>query len=120
MSFSFGSFNRDFLFELPESIEGVYLKMTEAEEKYGGDIIPVIGYGISKNTSETAVSEENGWIATEEEHINVPAHQIPQLREMMNSKDAVAMCKKGKMGAMIVHYSNQYGDQIKLRWIDRK
>lgn len=120
MAFSFSKFNKDFLFDLPESIIGVYLKPAEAEEKYGEGTIHIIAYGISENHSETAVSERNGWIATEEEIINVPQHQIPDIEAMMQDPTAVKLTKDGKLGAQIVHYTNKYGDQIKFKWVDCK
>lgn len=120
MGFSFSSFNREFLFDLPDNIQGVYLKIAEAEEKYGDEVIPVIGFGINKNDNPDAITKENPWIATPEEHINVPPHQIVQIRDMMESDEAVSLCKRGKMGAVIVSYSNQYGEQLKFRWVDRK
>lgn len=120
MSFSFAKFNKEFLFELPSSITGVYLKPVEAEEKYGEGIIPVIGYGVSTNKSPNAVSAENAWIATDEEFINVPLFQLPEIQAMMEDRNAVSLTKQGKLGAQIVHYTNQYGDQIKFKWVDRK
>lgn len=119
MSFSFSSFNHEFVFDLPENIQGVYLKIAEAEEKYGAEVIPVIGFGISTNKSPKAVSAQNAWIATAEEYINVPLFQLPEIQAMLDDRNAVNLCKQGKMGAYIEHYTNAYGDQLKFRWADR-
>lgn len=119
MAFSFGSFNKEFLFEIPQEIQGVYLKIAEAEEKYDDTIIPVIAFGISTNKSPKAVSERNAWIVTDEEFINVPLFQLPEIEKMMADRNAVNFCKQGHMGAIIQHYQNSYGDQLKFVWCDR-
>ena len=119
MAFSFGSFNKEFLFEIPQEIQGVYLKISEAAEKYEDCVIPVIAFGISTNKSPKAVSERNAWIATDEEFINVPLFQLPEIERMMGDRNAVNFCKHGHMGAMIQHYQNAYGDQLKFVWCDR-
>lgn len=116
----FSQFNHEFLFDLPESIIGIYLKIAEAAEKYGDDVvIPVIGYGISKNTSEKAVSEYNAWVATDEEFINVPSFQMPEVEAMMADNNAVKLCKQGHLGIKLVPYYNMWGLQYKVRWCDR-
>jgi len=116
----FSNFNKEFLFELPENIKGNYLKIADAVEKYGdGVIIPVIAFGISTNHSPKAVSERNAWIATEDEFINVPAFQLPEIEKMMADSNAVKLCKQGKMGIMIEQYENNWGLQYKMRWCDR-
>lgn len=116
----FSNFNKEFLFELPEDIKGNYLKIADAVEKYGdGVIIPVIAFGISTNHSPKAVSERNAWIATEDEFINVPAFQLPEIEKMMADSNAVKLCKQGKMCIMIEQYENNWGLQYKMRWCDR-
>ena len=87
----FSQFNREFLFELPEGITGNYLKIADAKEKYGDDVIEVVAYGISTNHSPKAVSERNAWIATEEEFINVPMFQLPEVEKMMKRGDKLSV-----------------------------
>ena len=115
----FSQFNREFLFELPEGIQGNYMKIADAQEKYLDAVIEIIAYGISTNHSPKAVSERNAWIATEEEFINVPAFQLPEIEKMMNDSNAVKLCKQGHLGATIEEYTNQWGTQYKLKWCDR-
>lgn len=115
----FSQFNREFLFELPEGITGNYLKIADAKEKYGDDVIEVVAYGISTNHSPKAVSERNAWIATEEEFINVPMFQLPEVEKMMNDSNAVKLCKQGHLGVIIEEYTNQWGTQYKVKWTDR-
>ena len=116
----FNQFNREFLFDLPEAIQGNYLKIADAQEKYGdGVVIPVIAYGISTNHSPKAVSERNAWVATDEEFINVPMFQLPEVEKMMQDSNAVKLTKQGKLGIMIEEYTNQWGTQYKIRWCDR-
>lgn len=115
----FSQFNKEFLFELPESIQGNYLKIADAHTKYGDDVIEVIAFGISTNHSPKAVSERNAWVATEEEFINVPGFQLPEVEKMMSDPNAVKLCKQGHLGITIESYTNQWGDQFKVKWTDR-
>ena len=115
----FAQFNKEFLFELPEQIQGNYLKIADAHQKYGDDVIEIIAFGISTNHSPKAVSERNAWVATEEEFINVPAFQLPEVEKMMQDANAVKLCKQGHLGIVIESYTNQWGDQFKVKWTDR-
>lgn len=116
----FSQFNKEFLFDLPDDIKGNYLKIADANEKYGdGVIIPVIAFGISTNHSPKAVSERNAWVATEEEFINVPGFQLPEVEKMMADSNAVKLCKQGHLAVMIETYENNWGTQYKIRWCDR-
>lgn len=116
----FSQFNKEFLFELPKEIQGNYLKIDEAVEKYAeGTLIEVIAFGISTNHSPKAVSERNAWVATEEEFINVPAFQLPEVEKMMQDNNAVKLCKEGHLGVVIEGYENQWGQQYKIKWTDR-
>lgn len=115
----FAQFNKEFLFELPESIQGNYLKIADAHAKYDDEVIEVIAFGISTNHSPKAVSERNAWVATEEEFINVPGFQLPEVEKMMADPNAVKLCKQGHLGITIESYTNQWGDQFKVKWTDR-
>lgn len=116
----FSQFNKEFLFELPEAIQGNYLKIDEAVEKYSeGVVIEVIAFGISTNHSPKAVSERNAWVATEEEFINVPAFQLPEIEKMMQDPNAVKLCKEGHFGVVLEGYTNNWGQQYKMKWTDR-
>ena len=116
----FSQFNKEFLFELPKEIQGKYLKIDEAVDKYAeGTLIDVIAFGISTNHSPKAVSERNAWVATEEEFINVPAFQLPEVEKMMQDNNAVKLCKEGHLGIVIEGYENQWGQQYKVKWTDR-
>lgn len=121
----FSQFNTGYLFELPEEITSKpkterYLKIASAAEMFGTeDVVPVIAFGVSKNTSPEALSEENGWVATEEYQINVPEHQIPIIKKMMADRNAVKLCKEGHLGVKFVEYQNNWGRQYKVEFVDR-
>lgn len=115
----FSQFNKEFLFELPENIQGNYLKIADAHEKYLDAVVEVIAFGISTNHSPKAVSERNAWIATEEEFINVPSFQLPEVEKLMQDPNAVKLCKQGHLGVTIEEYQNQWGTQYKVKWTDR-
>lgn len=122
--FSFGAFNKDFLFELPEGLweKENFIKPADAESIYGDGVIPIIGYGVNtidRTKNPHAVSSESGWVATAKELINVPSFQIPEIKAMMEDFDAVEACRSGHMGATLKRYENQYGENIKFIWCDR-
>lgn len=119
----FSQFNREFLFELPEDLmalpkEEKYLGTAEAAERYGDEVVPIIAFGISTNHSPKAKTERNGWVATESNIINVPAHQIPEIEKMMQDMNAVRLCKEGHLGIQFIGYTNDWGDQVKVKWMD--
>lgn len=131
MAFSFSSFNKEFTFDLPEGLWNAdnFKTKDEAAEKYGytsldgstqGDVIGIIAFGVNPVNSPKAISLECGWIATEEEIINVPEHQIVELKNMLADANAVRLCKAGHMGAIITEYrSAKYGYHTKFEWCDR-
>lgn len=120
----FSQFNTGYLFELPESLTSKpnserYIGTAKAAEMFGDEIVPIIAFGVSKNHSEDAVTEENGWVATEEIQINVPEHQIPVLKKMMADRNAVKLTKEGHLGVHFVSYQNNWGKQWKVEFVDR-
>ena len=120
----FSQFNREFTFELPEELtskpkEEKYMSILDAHEKYLDAVLEVIAFGISINRSPKAKTERNGWIATQDEIINVPGFQIPEIEKMLNDNNAVKLCKQGRLGVEIVGYENEWGQQYKVKWTDR-
>lgn len=120
----FSQFNREFLFDLPQELldlpnDEKYMKIAVAAETYGTeDVVPIIAFGISTNHSKDAVSERNAWVATKSEMINIPEHQIPEVEKMMADRNAVKLCKEGHLGVQIIPYTNQWGKQYKVKWMD--
>ena len=115
----FSQFNTGYLFDLPESLtsksrEERYLSTAAAAEQFGDAVVPVIAFGVSKNHSEDAVTEENGWVATEEVQINVPEHQIPILKKMMADRNAVKLCKRNKQKRIDKRYGKRIGIYIRI------
>ncbi len=120
----FSQFNTGYVFDLPQELldkpkEERYMKIAEAVKKYGDKVIPIIAFGVSKNTSEEALSEENGWVATETEMINSPNFQIPVLKKLRTNDTAIRLCKEGHMGVKLVSYDNEWGKQYKFEFCDR-
>lgn len=120
-TFSFGSFNKEFTFDLPEGLwaKENFVKKEDIEEKYRGKVIPVIAFGVVDVHSDDAFSDECGWIATEEEIIAVPEFQIPEIKAMLNQPEAVKYTKAGHMGAHLEEYPSKYGPRLKFVWEDR-
>lgn len=133
MAFSVTSFNDDFYFDLPEGLweSANFLDLATASEIYGvtdyttgsiGNTIPIIGFGVNKIDRvkhPNAVSDKSGWIATETELINVPQFQIPKIEALLKNVEAVNACRQGHIGAVITTYTNDYGKQFKVTWVDR-
>lgn len=119
--FSFSSFNKEFVFELPEGlwVKENFITKEDALAKYGKETIPVIAYGVVDVHSEDAFSDKCGWIATEDEIIAVPEFQIPEINKMLDSRDAIRLTKAGHMGATLEEYDCKYGHRIKFKWCDR-
>ena len=120
----FSQFNREFTFELPEELmnkpkEEKYMSIADAHEKYLDAVLEIIGFGVSINRSPKAKTEKNGWVATTDEIINVPYHQIPEIEKMLADANAIKLCKQGKLGVEIIGYENEWGQQYKVKWIDR-
>lgn len=116
--FSFSSFNKTRTFDF--NSEGYeYISVEEAAVKYN-DIatVPVLGIGINKTTADTAIYPENAWVATPEEFINVPHHQIEEVRAMLENPAAIRLIKAGKLGVTFESYSNKFGDFKKIIWCD--
>ena len=120
--FSFSSFNKDLLFTLPEGLWGKdkSINVTEAKAKYTDDVLPLIAFGVVEIRPEKQTySKEMGWVATEEEVITLPEHQIPEIKSMMEDPKAVELTKQGHLGATIVEYTCANGRFNKLKWCDR-
>lgn len=120
----FSRFNKEFLFDLPEELlakpaKERYISIKDAVEKYGEGVeIQLIGYGININKSKDAVSERSAWVATEEEMINVPEHQLPIIEDMMNDANAVKLARNGHFGAVIISYENRWGTNYKFNFVE--
>lgn len=120
----FSRFNKEFLFDLPEEllkkpVEERYISIADAVEKYGEGVeIQFIGYGINVNHSERAATSRSAWVATEEEMINVPEHQLPIIEEMMSDPNAVKLTRNGKFGGIIVSYENKWGKNYKFTFCE--
>lgn len=120
----FSRFNKEFLFELPEELlkldpKDRYISIKEAVEKYGEGVeIPLIGYGINTNKSKDAISERSAWVATEEEMINVPEHQLPIIEDMLEDANAVKLTRNGHFGGVITSYENRWGTNFKFKFVE--
>ena len=120
----FSQFNTGYVFELPQALldkptKERYMKIAKAVEKYGDQVIPIIAFGVSKNTSEDALSEENAWVATETEMINAPSFQIPVIKKLRANDTAIKLCKEGHMAVKLVSYQNEWGTNYKFEFVDR-
>lgn len=128
MAFSFESFNKEFLFDFnSEGFE--YLTAAESHEKYADEeevnyqecdskVTRVVAIGINKTDSPSAIYSENAWIATEEEFVNVPHHQLEIIRNLMNDPRAVAGIKAGKCGFYTEPYKNKYGLFYQVKFVN--
>lgn len=134
--FSFAALNTNFVFDLPEGLwaEGNFIKTPEALDRYVDDVntnrhglrtsvvIPVIAFGIvniDKEAHPDAVSDRSAWIATADEIINVPEHQLPIIEGLLKNEDAIEACQNGLMGIQLEEYDCKYGRRVKIIFCDR-
>ena len=98
---NFESFNRERLFDIDTS-GFKYYKLRELYEEDGeGKEYVICGLYIS-NKSEYA--EESPIAALEDRYVNLPEFQLPEVKEMLESKAAVAAINRGEGAFKIEKY----------------
>ena len=91
--FSFAKFNKERLFSVDTS-DYDYLKLEDLYNRDGeGSVYPVLGVYIgtkSKFDAETPI------LATDEAYINLPVHQLDEVKSMLEDSNAVAAINAGQ------------------------
>ena len=98
---TFSSFNKERLFDVDTS-DFEYVKLKDLFERDGeGEVYRIRGIYIG-NKSEFA--DESPLLATDECYVNLPQHQLLDVKEMLNSRQAINMINSGTAGFMIEKY----------------
>lgn len=122
MGFNFAQFNK-FRFnydavsaEWDKNDKSRYVSLKDLYKKYGPDhIFEIKSAWIRKakkddkgNIIDGSIKEENPVITIEGLFVNIPWHQLEEVRPMHDRDDAVEFINNGGAGFMIREYDNQY------------
>lgn len=117
---SFASFNRERLFDVDTS-DFDYVKLKDLYERDGDDEIYTIR-GIYIGT-KSEYADESPLLALDDTYVNLPQHQLLDIKEMLNSKQAINCINAGGAGFRIEKYtkklkSGQKKVCYKAVWVD--
>ena len=103
---NFKKFNVQRLFDVDTS-EFDYIGLDEAAEKYGeGNQILVKGVYINEKSQFGPAP----LVATEEEYINLPQHQLDKVREMLANGEAIKAINRDELAIVIEsYYQRRFG-----------
>lgn len=116
---SFASFNRNRLFNI-DTADFEYLKLKDLYERDGDGATYVIR-GLYLGT-KSDFAEETPIVATDDCYVNIPQHQLIDIKEMLNDKQAINMINAGAAGFMIDKYTKKLKNGTKTCykavWVD--
>lgn len=115
----FSNFNTQRLFDIDTSgfdyatLEDLYLQSGKDEEKV------YVLRGIYIGT-KSQYSDEAPIVATGDSYVNIPQHQLPEVKAMLASQSAVRAINDGEAGFTIKHYyqARFKRDCYKAVWCD--
>lgn len=117
---SFSSFNKERLFDIDTS-DFEYIKLKDLYERDGeGEIYPVRGIYIG---TKSEFAEESPILATDTHYVNLPQHQLIDVKEMLNSRQAINCINNGGAGFTIEKYNKKLKSGAtkvcyKAHWVD--
>lgn len=133
--FSFSSFNKERLFNFDTSIINELHPQTEAQRKEHDDRYTNLESLYKENGPDKEYQIRGLYINTKSEvvdeapvaalstiYVNLPPHQLIEVKSMMGDKNAVRAINNGYAGFVIRTYEKKLGKQVKLcyaaKWID--
>lgn len=117
---SFSSFNRDRLFSVDTS-DFEYLKLADLYKRDGeGEIYIIRGIYIG---TKSEFAEESPLLATDEFYVNLPQFQLVEIKEMLDSRQAINCINNGGAGFTIEEYEKKLKSGAKKKcykavWVD--
>lgn len=117
---SFASFNKERLFNV-DTADFDYVKLADLYERDGeGEIYVIRGVYIG---TKSEFAEESPLLATDEFYVNLPQHQLIEIKEMLNSRQAISCINNGGAGFVIEKYTKKLKSGAKkvcykARWVD--
>ena len=117
---SFASFNRERLFDVDTS-DFDYIKLKDLYERDGQDHIYIVRGVYIGTKSEFA--DESPLVAIDDFYVNLPQFQLLDIKEMLNSKQAINTINAGEAGFIIEEYVKKLKSGAKKKcykavWVD--
>ena len=117
---SFASFNRERLFDVDTS-DFDYIKLKDLHERDGQDHIYIVRGVYIGTKSEFA--DESPLVAIDDFYVNLPQFQLLDIKEMLNSKQAINAINNGEAGFIIEEYVKTLKSGAKKKcykavWVD--
>lgn len=117
---SFASFNKERLFNI-DTADFDYVKLKDLFEANGPDeIYPIRGIYVG---GKSEYYEETPILATDSFYVNLPQHQLIDIKDMLNSRQAINCINNGGAGFTIEKYikklkSGAKKECYKAHWVD--
>lgn len=115
--FSFTSFNKQRLFNV-DTTDFDYVSLEDLYNRDGaGHVYLVTGLYIG---TKSIYADEAPLLATDEEYVNLPEHQLSEVKAMMGDSRAVAEINSGNCGFVIdTYYQKRFKKTCYVaRWVD--
>lgn len=115
--FSFGSFNKVRLFTI-DTQEFDYVSLEDLYQENGPDAVYCVR-GLYIGTKST-YADESPLLATDKEYVNLPQHQLDEIKNMLADPRAIEAINNGHAGFVIEQF---YQKRFKkycyvARWVD--
>lgn len=117
MAFNFTKINRERLFNV-DTQSYDYMKLEELYKRDGeGTIYPVLGLYIG---TKSDINPEEPVIATDEAYVNLPVHQLTDVKTMLADKRAIAAINNNECGFVIEKYEQKRYNRTcyTARWVN--
>ena len=103
-NFSFGNFNKERLFDFDaQAISGIYTNLEGLYERDGEGIkYQLKGIYIS---TKSEFNDESPIVALADTYVNMPQHQLQDIKSMLESKQAIKAINDGYAGFIIRKYT---------------
>lgn len=117
---SFASFNKERLFDVDTS-DFEYVKLKDLYERDGeGEVYPIRGIYIG---TKSEFADESPLLATDWCYVNLPQHQLIDIKDMLNSRQAINCINNGGAGFTIEKYNKKLKSGAikvcyKAHWVD--
>lgn len=99
--FNFASFNKERLFDVDTSGFD-YVNLEDLYSRDGGDTVYRVK-GVYIGT-KSQYDDETPLIAIDDCYVNLPQHQLPDIKNMLANKTAIAGINEGELGFVIDSY----------------
>lgn len=117
---SFASFNKERLFDIDTS-DFEYLKLKDLYERDGeGEVYTIRGIYIG---TKSEFADESPLLAIDGCYVNLPQHQLIDIKDMLNSRQAINCINNGGAGFTIEKYTKKLKSGAikvcyKAHWVD--